>query len=169
VHRHDLPGFFTATRTLRSARSARLYATVINRDDPVEAKAEIAQLESEGFREGVQELLLTTTRAEAVSDALVFGSSRGAKREFKSNLSEDLRTHHAGLKRFRIAGIPGSIGLSQFVSRGAGATTDVLFFTGRCFFLVGTAVPGVVTRKQAIAGLVSAARALYRRARGICS
>lgn len=167
LHRSELPGFTTATRLVHSTQSARIYAVVINRDRPAEARKEIAQLEGEDFREGVQELLLATPQGEAVSDALVFGSSRGARREFKANLSEDLKTHRAGLERFSVAMIPGSVGLSQFESGGA-AATDVLFYTGRCFFLVGTAAYGVLTRSQVIAEADAAARALYRRTRRVC-
>jgi hypothetical protein len=167
VHRSELRGFATATRIVHSTQSPHVYATIINRDGPAEAKTEIAQLKGEGFREGVQELLLATPQGEAVSDALVFGSSRGARLEFKANLSEDLKAH-PGLKRFSVGIIPGSVGLSQFESGGAGATTDVLFSTGRCFFLVGTAVYGVLTKRQAIADANAAAHALYRRTRSVC-
>ena len=140
----------------------------MNGDNPQEAQAEVVSLKQRGFQEGAQEHL-STSQDEALSDALVFSSAQGAKQEFSANLSEDMTSHHAGLKRFTVAAIPRAVGFGQQQAHAQGATADVLFTTGRCFLLIGDALNGRTARKQANSAAIAGATALYRRLRHSCA
>jgi hypothetical protein len=144
------------------------YAVRVNGDSVKEAQAEVGTLKKEGFQEGVEERL-STSQDEALSDALVFSRAKGAQRELNANASEDIGRHHAGLKQFTVAAIPGSVGFGQQRNHIRGATADVLFTTGRCFFLVGVAMNDGATQKQANNAVVSGAIALYRRLKRLCA
>jgi hypothetical protein len=168
VHPQDLPGFFGAKSTLSSAMSALLYAQQSG-DTPQEAEVEVTHLQSEGFYEGVSEIL-AKAQNEAVSNALVFDSAQSAKHELIANLSEDLKSHAKdGLKRFHVPAIPGSVGLDQLQNGKPGAAGNVLFVTGRCFLLVGDVVRDALSRRQGIKAPIAGAIVLYRRIKHLCA
>ena len=164
----DLPGFATAKSKLQSATSAYRYARVLLGERPRQARSEGSRLKREGFREGVQELL-SGPQGEALSAAVVFSSARAAEREFKSSLDEGIRAQRgAKVKRFKLAAIPGSAGFSAVEPGNSAAAANVLFATGRCFFVVGDSLRNA-TPEQASSAPVAGAGALYQRVAGVCA
>lgn len=162
----DIPGFYGAKHSLRSATSAVDYAQLVLGDGPAETHRESLHLTREGFEEGTTEFF-SDTHGEAVSDALVFSSARGAKQELTAAVSEDIHAHHEG--RFTVALIPGSVGFSSFKVGHLGASADVLFSIGRCYLEVGNAVPGASTRTEGIRAPITGAMTLYRRVKHLCT
>ena len=168
VHPSDLPGFAGAKRKFRSATGASPYVKSVLGQRGREARKEIAKLKRQGFREGAQELL-PTSNGEALSLALVFSSARVAKRVFKANLAEDLKAQgHAKLKRFTVAAVPGSSGFSATETGVPGAAANVLFATGRCFFLVGDSLRSG-SGENAETAPIAGATALYPRVKSLCA
>lgn len=166
AHPRDLPGFSGAKHSIRSAISAIDYARIVLEDGQAEAQTEALHLATEGFQEGMTESF-KGSHGEAVSDALVFSSARGAKQELLTNVSESLRAHHGG--RFTVGSIPGSVGFNSFVTGHLGASADVLFATGRCYVEVGDAVPTASTGAIGARAPIAGATALYRRVKHLCA
>lgn len=164
----DLPGFATARTTLKSASSPSRYAKVVLGERAREVHAEVVRLRRKGFREGVQELL-TIPQGEALSFALVLGSTRLAEQEFKQSKHEDLRAQGtAMIEDFAVPAIAGSFGFSATEASHSFAAANVLFATGRCFFVVGDSLRGA-TREQATTAPLAGATVLYQRVKGLCA
>ncbi len=168
AHPADLPGFATDRSTLRSATSASRYVKVVLGERSREARSEVARLSRWGFREGVQELV-TGPQGEALSAAVVFGSARAAERELKTSLSESVKAQgRAILKRFSVAAIPGSAAFSAIEHGTSSPAANVLFSTGRCFFIVGNSLRNS-TPEQADSAPIAGATALYQRVQRLCA
>ncbi|MGO8907563.1 MAG: hypothetical protein ACLQMH_18355 [Solirubrobacteraceae bacterium] len=164
----DLPGFATASTKVRSATSPSRYASVVLGERPSQARSEAVRLKRKGFREGVQELL-SGPQGEALSFALVLGSARIAEQEFQNSRRADLKGQGGAMvDRFAVPAIPGSLGFSAAEAGHSFAAANVLFATGRCFFVVGDSL-GSATREQAASAPLAGATALYRRVRGLCA
>jgi hypothetical protein len=167
VRPRDLPGFAGAKGRLYSTTSAFELAHE-GENSSSEAESEAAYLTREGFREGVEESFHQADR-EGVSEALVFDSARAAKHQLITSVAQDLREYEkASLKRFVAAGVPGSVGLGNFNPGKRGATGNVLFSTGRCFFLVGDLVHDAITSAQGTKAPIAGAKALYKRTKRVC-
>jgi hypothetical protein len=164
----ELPGFAGAKIKLRSGTSASSYAKVVLEEKPREVRKEVVTLKRERFREGVQELL-TSGQGEALSLALVFASARAAQKEFKARRSEAVKAQgRAKVKRFTVAAIPGSFGFSASEPGHPYAAANVLFATGRCYFLVGNSLRNE-TPEQATTAPIAGATVLYQRVSSLCA
>jgi hypothetical protein len=170
AHADELPGFGEANVKLKSATSASRYVKLVLGEKGSEARKEVASLKRKHFREGVQELL-SVRNGEALSLALVFGSSRIAKQELKNSSSETAKAQgKAVVERFPVPAIPGSFAFTAAEASGSSVAANVLFATGRCYFVVGNSLEGVaVTRQQASAATAAGATALYSRVKSLCS
>jgi hypothetical protein len=170
AHAGELPGFGEANIKLKSASSAARYVKVVFGEKGSEARKEAARLKRKHFREGVQELL-SIRNGEALSLALVFGSARSAKQEFKESRSETVKAQgKAVVEPFAVPAIPGSFAFTATEGNESSVAANVLFATGRCYFVVGNSLEGVaVTREQASAAPIAGASALYSRVKSLCS
>jgi len=163
-----MPGFTAARVKLRSAKSASRFAKVVLGERPREARSEIKRLKRKGFREGAQEFL-STLAGEALSLALVFGNARVAEHELAVSMSEDVKAQgKAAVERFTVPAIPGSAGFSAVEAGAPSAAANVLFTSGRCFFVVGNSLANA-TREQADSAPIAGATALYLRVKSLCS
>jgi hypothetical protein len=165
----ELPGFATGKVTLHSATSASRYAKVVLEQRPREAAREVVKLKRKGFKEGVQELF-SSRRGEALalSLALVFGSSRVAEQELKTSSFEAVKAQgKAKLTRFTVPAIPRSFGFSTTETGHSGGAGNVLFSTGRCFFVVGDSLR-TGTREELTSAPIAGATALYQRVKSLC-
>ena len=164
----ELTGFTNATAKLSSATSPSHYAAAVLGERKAEVRAEVVRLKRKGFREGVQELL-SGPQGEALSAALVLGSTRLARQELSESRHEALKAQGgARIERFAVPGIPGAFGFSAVESGHPLAVANVMFTTGRCFLLVGDALNSS-TREQAQSAPLAGATAVYQRARSLCS
>jgi hypothetical protein len=164
-----LPGFAGAKSQLLWTTSAEVFVRRFTEDTPAEAAAEIPMLMHAGFQEGVEESFHATGR-EGVSEALVFDSAQAAKDQLVTQVAEDLKVYEkAGLRRFGDPGIPGSAGLGNFTPGKRGATGNVLFSTGRCFFVVGDLVHDARTSAQGAKAPIAGATTLYKRTKHVCA
>jgi hypothetical protein len=165
----ELPGFVGAKTTLFSASSVSGW---IRGDEgsAAEAEAEGAELRRDGFEQGVFERVNSPHR-EAVSEALVFASAQGAIQDLDSSVAADLKgfEHERGLEKFAIPAIPGSAVLGNFDPARPGASGNVFFSVGHCFFLVADVVHNAHTGAQGTKAPVAAAKLLYKRVRHLCS
>jgi hypothetical protein len=169
AHPRDLPGFARARSRLLWATSAEVFVHRFSEDTPAEAAAEIPMLMHAGFREGVEESFHATGR-EGVSEALVFRSAQGAKDQLVTSLADALKEYEkTSLRRFVDPGIPGSAGLGNFTPGKPGATGNVFFSTGRCFFVVGDFVHDARTSAQGAKAPIAGATVLYRRTKHVCA
>jgi hypothetical protein len=151
---------FSPSGAPQTATSAQLWAQSSSESDEVAHEA--ARLKGEGFREGVGQHYTGTGGAAALSLALVFNSSEGAKKEVTHYLQVD---PHYGLhvETVKVAAIPGSTVV------GEGPAGNVLVATGRCFLLVGDELGAGSTQAHVNAVPIAAASALYGRVKGTCA
>jgi hypothetical protein len=173
AQRSDLAGFGPArmSRPFSSSYAAEWAFTFAPSADT--AKREATELTEMGFREGV--FVYFTGRREgarehreAVSSALVFAASTGAEEELAISVAADLREHdHGHLHRSTVHAIPGSSELGEGGRHGG--VDNVLFSTGRCFFVIGDAIPSSSSAGQVRRPVRSAAIAVYDRAKQPCS
>jgi hypothetical protein len=165
----ELPGFASAKVTLHSATTPSRYAKVVLEERPRAAAKEVVKLKRKGFQEGVQETL-SSHRGEALglSLALVFGSARVAEQELKTGRSESVKAQgKAKITRFTVPAIPGSFGFSATEAGHSGGAANVLFSSGRCFFLVGdTLRKGSL--KEVASAPIAGATAVYQRVKSLC-
>jgi hypothetical protein len=149
--------------------SAEVFVDRFSEDTPAEAAAEMPMLVHAGFREGVEESF-HAARGEGVSEALVFSSAQGAKDQLVTSLADALKEYEkASLRRFVDPGIPGSAGLENFTPGKRGATGNVFFSTGRCFFVVGDLVRDARTSAQGAKAPIVGATVLYKRTKVLCA
>lgn len=169
VHPGELPGFPSAKVKLASATSASRYAKDVLHDSSREARKEVAKLKREGFREGVQELL-RGSQGQALSSAVVFRSRARAQHELKASIAEAVKAQgrSAVIKRFTVAAIPGSFGFSATEAGHPGGAANVLFASGRCFFILGDALNSAPPEQLSVAP-IAGAMALYQRVTGLCA
>lgn len=164
----DLPGFRYASREIHASTSPSRYIEKIIEVAPREAGREISFLRRAGFQEGVQELFYGLP-GEALSIAEVFSSRRGSRRAFDAAAAEDISPRADPTeKTFKLDAIPGAVGFSGPDFHGPGGFANVLFSTGRCFFLVGNALKAVSDSEQLDAVPDAGALALYRRDKERC-
>jgi hypothetical protein len=170
AHPPELPGFGEANVKVKSATSASRYVKLVLGEKGSEARKEIASLKRKHFREGVQELL-SIRNGEALSLALVFGSGRTAKQELKHSSSETVKAQGKSVvERFSVPALPGSFAFTAAEANQSSVAANVLFATGRCYFVVGNSLEGIaVTREQASAAPAAGATALYSRVKSLCS
>jgi hypothetical protein len=164
----DLPGFSKARHFLVSTTSALEYAEEDN-DKASDAEAEASELSREGFQRDVTEVF-PGARREAVSDIAIYSSTRGAEQVFLHTLAEDEKSFgQAGLKRYTEPAVPGSVVLGDFQPGHRGATSNVFFATGRCVLTIANVIHDASTRAQADLAPFAGAKALYTRAKRLCS
>jgi hypothetical protein len=141
-----------------------------------EAQEEATNLEGLGFEEGAQGFYEGPTREshgfhrEAVSVAEVFATAAAAETEMRDSVSS-ARTNYEAPEGVEVTdrAIPGAVTMGNFSPRRPGATDNVFFITGRCFFLIGNAVHSARSRAAAARAPLAAALALYRRDKRLCA
>jgi len=151
---------FSPSGAPQTATSAQLWAQTSSESDEVAHEA--ARLRLEGFREGVGQHYTGASGAAALSLALVFNSSEGAKKEVTHYLQVD---PHYGLhlEGAKVAAIPGSMII------GEGPAGNVIFTTGRCFMLVGDELGSGSAKTQVNAVPIAAATTLYQQVKRLCA
>jgi hypothetical protein len=167
VHVNDLPGFKGGKGHYLATASATRWAE--GEETTAEAEKEHAYLISEGFIEGVASTVAAKGR-ESVGETLVFNTSSAAQTTLANAATEVAKPDgKESLARFRVVGIPGSVGLGFYTPKHRGTASNVLFATGRCFVLVADRVVHGTTLAQANRAPVTAARRLYKRVRNLCA
>ena len=127
-----------------------------------------ALLTKRGLQDTVAEIFRAPHR-EAVFEAFIFTSPKGAAEQFPETVTTDLkRVRDHGLMSSTVEDIPGSVLIGQFET-GHGGTGNVLFVAGRCLFIVGDAVARATSRQQAYQAPIMAARHILRRDRAACA
>jgi hypothetical protein len=164
VRPSELPGFALAEHGIASTTSARRIAKEFFKDKPAEVVPDVNRLNHEGLRLGVLEWF-EYARAYAESDASVYSSSRGARGELASNL-RFLVSQGGRRERFTAPSVPGSIGVS--FPGASGRTDDVLFTSGRCFFVVWNHFEAPVTQEESRRAPLAGASRLFKRVKGLC-
>ncbi len=127
--------------------------------------ADLRRLRSEGFQEAAVEN--TGTSLGGLSFVFELGSPAAAKRDLAAEVAEDLHAKQPGI-RFKVAAIPGAVGVAYPNSAGGGGGGNVLFSEGRCVLLVGDEGDTSSFRQPALA----AAAAIWQRTHthtGACS
>jgi hypothetical protein len=167
VHVSDLPGFKGGKGHYFATASATRWAE--GEETAAEAEKEHAYLVSEGFIEGVASTVIAKGR-ESVGETLVFNTSSAAQTTLAHAATEIAKPDgKESLARFRVVGIPGSVGLGFYTPKQRGTASNILFATGRCFVLVADRVVHARTLSQANRAPVTAAKRLYKRVRNICA
>ena len=121
-------------------------------------------LRSSGF-EGFVFQQLSGTKADGVSNVMLFETAEGAKAWMAYDQSEEsINDQLPGVKvgRFSASGIPGSAGWTAPIS-GLDPVANLAWVQGRCVLVLGNQGPGKLT--DAVA---AGAEALYRRTKGEC-
>lgn len=168
LHTRELPGFAGASKKVQVFESADQFIESRG-GGPAEVEAERALLAKRGFQGTIGESFRAPHR-EAIFVAFVFTSPQGATEEFHETLAADIKHLKGhGARRSAVSGIPGSVLVGQFEKGHRGGTGNVLFTTGRCFFVVGDAVKRATNRKQAYRAPITAARAILRREKHACA
>jgi hypothetical protein len=169
AHPSEMPGFAGAKVRLHSATTASRYARVVLHDSSREARREVPKLRRQGFREGVQELL-SGSQGEALSSAVVFHSPAAARHELKASIAQSVKAQggSAAIKRFTVAAIPGAFAFSATEAGHPGGAANVLFATGRCFFVLGDALKSAPPAQLSVAP-TAGATALYGRVKSLCA
>jgi hypothetical protein len=171
----DLPGFAGAKASRYMTTSAIEWARAYNQTEAA-IQQEAAELIQRGFQEAVS-VFFTGRREgphshrEAISVAIVFTTPAGAEQELAKSVADDLRAFRTPtLRQYRVPAIPGATGLgSVFYGKHHGASGNVLFSTGRCFFVVGDALHGDDGRAQGEHPSTVAAITLYKRTKAVCA
>jgi hypothetical protein len=167
VHVSDLPGFKGGKGHYFATASARRWAE--GEETAAEAEKEHSYLVSEGFIEGVASTVIAKGR-ESVGETLVFKTSPAAQTTLAHAATEVAKPDgKESLARFRVEGIPGSVGLGFYTPKQRGTASNVLFATGRCFVLVADRVAHASTLAQANRAPVTAAKRLYKRVHNLCA
>ena len=169
AHPSEMPGFAGAKVRLHSATTASRYAKLVLHDSSREARKEVPKLRRQGFREGVQELL-SGSRGEALSSAVVFHSPAAARHELKASIAQSVKAQggSAAIKRFTVAAIPGAFAFSATEAGHPGGAANVLFATGRCFFVLGDSLKSAPPAQLSVAP-TAGATALYGRVKSLCA
>jgi hypothetical protein len=167
VHVSDLPGFKGGKGHYFATASATKWAE--GEETAAETEKEHAYLVSEGFVEGVASTVVAKGR-ESVGETLVFNTSSAARTTLANAATEIAKPDgKESLARFRVTGIPGSVGLGFYTLKQRGTASNVLFATGRCFVLVADRVVHARTLVQANRAAVTAAKRLYKRVHNLCA
>ena len=171
-HRDELPGFARAHKSMWSSESAGVWAKADNGSPPV-GESDLRYLRRQGFQEGVELAYLLRPHREAVASGVVLGSPQAAQQELAAAKAEVLKTfEHAHRYRFAVPAIPGSMGLGNAGGSYHGSrvvTANILFASGRCFFIVGDRIVGSSSKAMGERAPVRGAGAVYRRARRLCA
>jgi hypothetical protein len=170
AHARELPGFKGAKVTLDWSTSALEWGHFISESD-AEAKNTTALLLGEGFQEGVQAFFrgrreTGNRHREALSEALLFATPSAAEHMLRANVQA---LERRGFKRSAVPSIPGAVGLDVFNPNRHGGGGNVLFSSGRCFFLIGNSIHDASTRAQLDRAPIAAAVALYGRTKQSCA
>jgi hypothetical protein len=166
--RQDLPGFGSATVRLFSSMRVAQWVSLLPGETSAEVHEEVLHLRSLGFVEGVTADFRSPNH-EAVAYAVVFRSARAATEQVAYVEAEDEKDFEkAGLEKYGPPAIPGSVGLGNFTPGAPAATGNVLFSTGRCSFVIGDRIVGATSRATGELPSTTAAKALYKRAKGLC-
>jgi hypothetical protein len=171
AHTNELPGFAGAKVTLDWSASAFEWGRFLAEGE-AEAKRVTAVLLRDGFQEGAQAFFRGRRESgnrhrEGLSEAAMFATVPAAEQALVANVSHTLKLH--GFKRFLVPSIPGAVGADLFNPHRRGGGGNVLFSTGRCYFLVGNSIHDAKTRAQLDRAPVAAAAALYARTKQLCA
>jgi hypothetical protein len=160
---YAFPGLRIKQRA-RAKRDARRFLRSMNpKKGHKPTKRDVHALKGEGFVSGIIQRFFSkrpgTKGDGGVSAALQLGSPRQARAHLHRDLATVLEEDH--WKRFKVAAIPGSRGLSTKIDRGS--ASNVFFTDGDYFYFVGRFVKrGGTAEKQA----TNAAIKLYKRVHG---
>jgi hypothetical protein len=168
IPRAQMPGFQKGKRVLEVARTPGQWASEVLEDPPVNDEEEQRRLITEGFREGVRELLELHS-ATAFSAALLLGSPEGAANEAAHKASEGLAEFGKGARRFAFPALPGAYGIQQTHPKHSPArglyVVSIALSEGDCTGIIGAFMPSYrAARLAATAGAV----ALDRRITSVC-
>ena len=118
---------------------------------------DLKRLAAEGFRGAAVEQ--TGSSQGGLSFVFELVSPAAAKRELAVQVSEDLHLGQSPGVRFKVAAIPGAVGVAYPNKTGGGGGGNVLFQEGRCMMLVGDIGATSSFRQPAVAG----ATAIWKR------
>jgi hypothetical protein len=131
---------------------------------------ELAHLTADGFRAGVMEFLTGRGGSEAIYNGILFATAAGAAQQLSEDVSYD-ETHYprAVLHRSRIRGIAGAVVFSGLLAARHEASSNVIFSSGRCSFILADSIHHASAVAQASARTIAAARSVQQRLRRACA
>jgi hypothetical protein len=157
LKRGEFPGF--TLEAPKSFKTAKAWVAGNTSLTPAQARAQVARLTREGFKEVLAEFLDDAQGPRTgLSTVMQLGSAASARAELAAEVRFET-TYQAPLT-FRVSTIPGAVGF------GGGGGENIVFADGPFLYLVGNAVLGSMTHNPKHAALIEAATKLYQRVHG---
>ena len=153
------PGEFPAF-TLEAPKSFKTAEAWVAGDTsltPVQARAQVARMTHEGFKELLAEFF---DDAQGPGDGLSFVMQLGSLHRREPNSRQRFATRTATLLTFRVSTIPGAVGF------GGSGGENIVFADGTFLYLVGNAWAARSTHNPRHAALIAATTKLYQRVHG---
>jgi hypothetical protein len=172
----DLPGLAGAQSYLTSTSSPFEWAHGQQGGTWTEAQEEATTLQTLGFEEAVRRAFLARTseahgkHREAVSEAVVLPSATNAQAAMVASAATFVKqSTKPSLFEFGDRAIPNAMVLGNLTPGRRGGDGNVLFTSGRCYFVIGDYLYAARSRAQVDRAPLAAALALYRRERVLCA
>ena len=160
--RGQFPGF--TLEAAQSFKTAKAWVAGNTGLTPAQARAEVARLTREGFKELLAEYLDDAQGPRnGLSFVMQLGSAASARAELAAEIGDAKAAGQAPLT-FRVSAIPGAIGYGG-TNGGNSGGENILFADGPFLYLVGDAWAGSKTNPYRPA-LIGAAARLYKRVHG---
>ena len=160
----EFPGFtLEAPKPFKAAKAWVAGNTSLT---PAQARAQVARLSGEGFKELLAEFLDDT---QGPRNGLSYVMQLGSASSARAQLAAEVRFEKAqgqAQETFSVHAIPGAVGFGSSNPNGtSGGGENVVFADGPFFYLVGNGWSGS-THNPRHAALIEAATTLYERVRG---
>jgi hypothetical protein len=157
LKRGEFPGF--TLEAPKSFKAAKAWVAGNTSLTPAQARAQVARLTREGFKELLAEYL---DDAQGPRNGLSFVMQLGSAASARAELAAQVRYEKANQAplTFRVSTIPGSVGF------GGSGGENIVFADGPFLYLVGNAWGAASTHNPRHAALIEATTKLYQRVRG---
>jgi hypothetical protein len=163
LERGEFAGFTLEAPT--PYRTARAWVATNTSLTATQARAEVARLTREGFKELLAEFLDNAQGPQnGLSWVMQLGSAASARAELIA-LDRFEKAQGQAEETFRVSAIPGAVGFGAGNPNGASGGENIVFADGSFLFLVGNGWSGS-THNPRHAALIEAATKLYQRVHG---
>ena len=163
----DFAGF--TLEAPKSTRTAKAWVAMNTSLTPAQARAQVARLTREGFKELLAEYLDDAQgRGNGLSFVMQLGSAASARAELAAEV-RDAKAQGQATEMFRISAIPGAVGWGADQGNPGDymGGENIVFTDGPFFYLVGNAWSGSTqTHNPRHAALIEAATKLHLRVHG---
>lgn len=155
LKRGELPGF--TLEAPKSFKTAKAWVAGNTSLTPAQARAQVARMTHEGFKELLAEFL---DDAQGPRNGLSFVMQLGSAASARAELAAEVRYAKLTQLTFRVSTIPGAVGF------GGSGGENVVFADGTFLYLVGNAWAARSTHNPRHAALIDATTKLYQRVHG---